>query len=306
VPDRIALICNPNAGSAESGEALVAAARELGLDAVAFEEENSADAARRALSDGYSAVVACGGDGTVRAVADVLHRQADTIMGIVPLGTGNVVAAALGIPEDVAGALEIVAAGRTRTLDVGRCDGKAFLIGAGVGIAEAFISLTPDSQKARIGKLAYILNSFRALRHSQFDLHLELDGRTVRMRAVSVVVGNLLGTPDIRPIPDSSPSDGVLEVLVHRRLTLLQAISSIGYALKRRLDRMENVEVFRARHVRLSTHPPLAVQLDGNDPEAETPVEIECTAKSLRVMVSAEGMGDGSPSPGIEAETRTI
>ena len=281
----VALICNPNAGTAESASALIEAAAGLGLQAQAFEDENPADACRQALEGGFQTVVACGGDGTVRALAELLSKQKDAVMGIVPLGTGNVVAAALGIPEDVTAALEIVAAGQTRTLDVGVCDGKVFLIGAGLGVAESFISLTPDGQKAKIGKLAYVLNSFRALRHPRFHLSLAIDGQEPeRLRAVSVVVGNLLGTPDIQPIEGSDASDGILEVLIHRRLTFLQALASIGYTLTGRLDRMGNVEVYRGSQIRLETIPALPVQLDGNDPETESPVEIECVHGSLSVL----------------------
>jgi diacylglycerol kinase (ATP) len=147
---------------------------------------DAARAGRVAVEDGCGLVVAGGGDGTLNevingvAAAGALNR---TTLGIVPLGTGNDFAAALGIPPDVEGALGVLTGGVTRAVDLGSVNGRLFVNTSGGGyIAEVSVAVTPQ-MKSIGGRLAYLVGGAQAL--------LEFD--PVRATVVAEPAGLRLG-----------------------------------------------------------------------------------------------------------------
>src|SRR6185437_8952678 len=134
------------------------------------EEEEGQAQTRQALEQGATLVVAAGGDGTVRAVAEAL-RGSDASLGILPSGTGNLLARNLDLPlTDLDEACTIAFAGEDRPIDIGiasltRADGDdsehAFLVMAGLGIDAAMIANTKSTLKRRFGWLAYVESGFR-------------------------------------------------------------------------------------------------------------------------------------------------
>ena len=125
--------------------------------------------AREAVERGADVVLACGGDGTVRAVAEALAGTG-VAMGLVPAGTGNLLARTIGTPQEVAAATRVALAGDDRKIDVGRVrvddepDERVFLVMAGTGFDAAIMANTPEALKVRVGPLAYVISGFRAMR----------------------------------------------------------------------------------------------------------------------------------------------
>ncbi|MEU6865510.1 diacylglycerol kinase family protein [Streptomyces sp. NPDC046876] len=165
-------------------------------------------------------VVVCGGDGTVRACADLL---ADTgiPLAVVPCGTGNLLARNLRLPADPGAALEAALSGQTARIDAGRirADGfgsARFTVMAGAGFDAAMVGDASERAKERLGWAAYVLSAARHLGDSRMRLSIRLDGGPVReRRARMVVIGNVSSLQGGLPLlPDARPDSGRLEVVL--------------------------------------------------------------------------------------------
>ncbi|MFW7413541.1 diacylglycerol/lipid kinase family protein [Demequina sp. SO4-18] len=185
--------------------------------------------AKDALEAGVDLVVAAGGDGTVRAVGEYLAEvESSAHLGIIPMGTGNLLARNLEVPlNDVAKALEAALNCEARTIDLGwaeitKSDGTetmAFTVMAGVGIDAHMIIETAEGLKDKVGWLAYIESLGRALSASEvIDMDIKVDaGKTSKERAHTLIVGNCgMLQGGVTLIPDADPTDGELDMLVLR------------------------------------------------------------------------------------------
>lgn len=184
--------------------------------------------AREAIEAGAGLVVAAGGDGTVRAVADALEDTA-TALGIVPAGTGNLLARNLSIDvTDLQGAVETAFGGIERRIDVGharaeRPDGTrenfVFTVLGGVGVDAGMIANTPSALKKRVGWLAYLTGIHRTIvRGSNFTARIRIDDSPAdALRAQSIMVGNCGLMPGgVLLLPDAEIDDGLLDACVLR------------------------------------------------------------------------------------------
>ena len=209
------------------------------------EDDPGLGAARGAVEAGADVVLAAGGDGTVRAVAEHLAESgARADLGIIPLGTGNLLARNLGVPlKDLTAAFERALTGEAIPLDIGwarlavdgETDGKryAFAVMAGFGIDAHMITETDDDLKDRAGWLAYVESLGRALSASEV-IDIRLSGPNLEPsdeQAHTLLIGNcgsLQGGMTL--LPDADPGDGELDLLV------LSADSIPGWA-----DTMRNL-----------------------------------------------------------------
>ena len=119
--------------------------------------------AREAVREGVDVVFACGGDGTVRAVAEGL-ADSDVRLAILPAGTGNLLVANLDLPSDVDDAVALATAGGRRRIDLGELDGHPFAVMAGMGFDAAMMESTSEPLKKRLGWPAYVIGGLRRLR----------------------------------------------------------------------------------------------------------------------------------------------
>ncbi|MFB7467496.1 diacylglycerol kinase family protein [Streptomyces sp. NPDC056224] len=165
-------------------------------------------------------VVVCGGDGTVRACADVVAGTG-TPLALVPCGTGNLLARNLDLPLDPLTALEEALAGGVFPIDVGRVWGDGlpptrFTVMTGAGFDAATVRDTSPALKARLGWAAYALSAARHLGDPGMRLTVRLDGgRAFRRRARMVVVGNVGALQGgLELLPRARPDSGRLEVVL--------------------------------------------------------------------------------------------
>ncbi|PFG44649.1 diacylglycerol kinase family enzyme [Isoptericola jiangsuensis] len=232
---QVAVIVNP---SKEHTRQVAETVRRLAAEAALPEprfydttvEDPGTGQARQALDDGADVVVAAGGDGTVRAVADGLVGSGRP-MGIIPAGTGNLLARNLDLPlADVEEAFAVVLGGVDRTIDVGRLkivrtadddgdgaeEGSAhlFLVIAGLGFDAAMVADADDALKARVGWVAYFLAGVRHLHGRRLRATIGVDDRpVVEARLRTVMVGNCGRLPGgITLLPDAVIDDGELDV----------------------------------------------------------------------------------------------
>lgn len=185
------------------------------------EDDPGRGMASAAVEDGCDVVVAVGGDGTVRAVAEVLAGT-DVALGIVPQGTGNLLARNLGVPlDDLSAALERVRDGEPRKIDIGwvEFDGerRAFTVMVGFGVDAQMLVETNDDLKDRAGWLAYVEAMGRALAGTEMtDIALALDdGEPQEVRGHTMIIGNCgMLQGGIRLLPDAVLDDGQLDLLL--------------------------------------------------------------------------------------------
>lgn len=257
--------------------------------------------ARDAARAGAQLVLVAGGDGTVRAAAQGLAHSG-VPLGILPQGTGNLLARNLDIPQDEDDALEVALRGAERTLDLGRLDdGTAFAVMAGAGFDALMMREAPERLKPVVGWGAYVVGGARGLRHRRVHLTLRLDDAPPREAVVrTVLVGNVGKlTAGLQLLPDAAPDDGALDVaLVAPRSPWDWVVLVVGGLIGRhRPDR--RLELLRGRRVEVRTRRVEARQVDGEliDDGPGFIAEVDPGALVVRVPRSPENE-DAPDTPG--------
>ncbi len=274
------LIVNPVSGTdaapgylPEINERLRAAFGELDI-VLTVAAGDALDLARRAAEEGYERLFVAGGDGTLNevlnGVAAVRGALARVTFGIIPLGTGNDFAAALGLPEDVGGAVEAMLAGRTIQADVGVLGERHFVnVSAGGFIAEVSDAVNPQL-KTIAGKFAYIIGGAQVLLDyepvaARVRVVLE-DGRALAREAdvqmFAVCNSRLVGGG--RPIaPTALIDDGAFDVCIVEAVPTLEFVRLLGSVPGGGHIEDERVAYFRAREVELRFARSIKVNTDG-------------------------------------------
>ncbi len=235
----VAFVANPSKPDVGSlKEPVLAACRATGLEPLWIEtsvEDPGVGQAREAVARGAEVVIATGGDGTVRAVAEAMVGTG-VPMGLLPVGTGNLLARNLDIPvADLDEALTIALDGRDRSIDVGWLevleapapnDDEAeadlaevgskhlFTVIGGVGFDAAMVADTNSTLKAKVGWMAYFAAGVRHLHGRRLEVSIQLDDQpAVTTRLRTLLVGNCGRLPGgITLIPDALVDDGTLDI----------------------------------------------------------------------------------------------
>lgn len=258
-------------------------------------------AAKEAVREGATTVIAYGGDGTVRGVAAGL-RGTETALGILPMGTGNLLARNLGLPvSDSEDAVAIALGRKERRIDMGIIEidvsgedqdplCETFLVMAGLGFdAEVMASVEP-ALKQRVGWWAYVVTGARRLRGRTTAVTIQLDDdEPVRSRIRSVIIGNCGElTGGLALLPDAKVDDGWLDLVVVAPRRIVQWGAVVFTVLSRaRLSKVKRptertvVQHFRCRKLQIRAEKPLPVQLDG---------DAVCEARVLRARLDRLGL----------------
>jgi diacylglycerol kinase (ATP) len=192
------------------------------------EDEPGTGQAKEAIEQGADVVIAAGGDGTIRAVAQVL-AGASTSLALLPSGTGNLLARNLDLTlDDMANSIEVAFAGVDRQIDLawadirregGGVEREAFLVMAGLGLDAKMLSNTDEELKAKLGWLAYVDAIRKALRDkNRLRMRYRLDGRGARtLSAHTLIIGNCGSLPaNILLLPTAAIDDGRFEAVFLR------------------------------------------------------------------------------------------
>lgn len=248
--------------------------------------------ARTAVDRGADVVLAAGGDGTVRAVAQALAGTG-VAMGLIPAGTGNLLARTLGTPLEVAPAIRVALVGDDRKIDVGRVrvddseDEHVFLVMAGTGFDAAVMANTPEDLKGRVGPLAYVVTGLGAMRGRRTRVTLTFDdGPPLRRRTRTVLVGNtgtLLG--GLVLMPAANVDDGLLDIVNLAPQGMAGWIAVAARVISRKRRGHSRVEHWQARKIVIVAEAPQASQIDG-DPigdASQLAMRVEPGALAIRV-----------------------
>ena len=242
---------------------------------------------RQAVRQGANLVIAAGGDGTVNEVVNGLAGT-NTSLGIIPLGTVNVLARELGIPLAPHKAIKTIAEGTPKPIDLGIANGRYFTLMAGFGFDAEVVTNVLQPIKDWIGASAYILKGLETLAKCQAtDITLEMPEETYSAKAFMVIVANVSTyTYNLHITPSATPDDGLLDICVFER-PITDRIGFMRQVAEIFINRHmyhKAVRFFRTSKVTLRSNPETFVQLDG-DPFGKTPVEISLDSRILPVVV---------------------
>jgi YegS/Rv2252/BmrU family lipid kinase len=291
-----ALIINPTANKGKSAaltDKLCKGLESRGVECQPYVTEKPGDAtafARKAAEGGAQTVIAVGGDGTVN---EVINGIAGTgvCLGMLPAGTVNVCARELGIPFNIKKAIDVIAEGRIKHIDLGMANERYFVLMAGLGFDAEVVSHVFRPVKDILGSSAYVLKGLETLaRYSATEVTLEMPEETYKASAFLVIVANFSTyTYNLKIAPYASPESGFLDICVFEcsvleKLKFIQHIADVF--LKRHLLNDE-VKYFRTARVKITSSPKIMAQLDG-DAFMTTPVEITAAPHILPVIVPGD------------------
>ncbi len=267
--EKFLFIINPNSGNTEKEglENMIGSScnnNKLKYTILYTTGENDGEKIKQEISNFKpDAVVACGGDGTINMIAEIV-KGTDVLLGIIPLGSANGLAFELEIPEDIEESLEIVLRKKVTAIDI-------------VVINEQYISLHLSDvgfnakmikdfeESGDRGKLAYAKSFFSSLRDKKTTLFtIELEQKSIEIEAEMIVFANAssYGTGAVIN-PDSSMSDGVFEIIVFKPIPLADLVSLSFSSFFGDISNSAYVDIYSATSAKIVCHEKELLQVDG-------------------------------------------
>jgi YegS/Rv2252/BmrU family lipid kinase len=296
---RALLITNPAAARTEQVmvQAVVETLRRGGWDVELRATGGAGDARRfaaEAVADRLEVVGVFGGDGTTMQAAAALVGS-ETVLGVIPGGTGNLLAGNLRIPKHPVRAARSLLAGRIAALDLGRIerpDGMHyFAVACGSGYDARIMAETTTADKHRWRFAAYVATTFRLLPELRSTRHLiRVDGVEYEATAALVLVANCgeVISPYVRLRSGITPDDGLLDVIVLRADSFRDSVRAIWQLLRERGTEGSpgagRVGYARGKVITVTADPPEPVQLDG-EPLGQTPFTAEVVPGAIHVIM---------------------
>lgn len=289
LPRDAALIVNVHS---RKGEALFQQAREkleaAGVRLIAAhavrDPERLQETVREAVSNGAPMVIVGGGDGSLSGTVDELVGK-DCVFGVLPLGTANSFARTLGIPLDLDGAVQVIAQGRRRRIDLGMIDHDYFVNAASLGLSPMIGKTVPHKLKRYLGRIGYLIWAvkcsvgFRAFRLMIDDGQAE---RRMWSTEVRILNGPYHGGVELSDRADVDSGEIVVQAVVGRSHARL-AWDWYAKFFKLR-DRDAQTEEFRGQSFRIETQPRQRISIDG-EVVARTPATVKVAAGAIDVAV---------------------
>jgi len=239
---------------------------------------------KKAVTDGAPMVIVGGGDGSLSGTVDELVGH-DCVFAVLPLGTANSFARTLGLPLDLDGAIDVIASGRRRRIDLGLIGNDYFVNAASMGLSPMIGETVPHNLKRYLGRVAYLLWALRcSIDFRAFRLTID-DGtqkRTLWSTEVRILNGPFHGGVELSDQASVASGEIVVQAVVGK--------SHIGlawdwYAKFFRLrDRDLHTEEFRGTSFEIGTRPAQNVSIDG-EVLARTPIHVNIAKKAIEVAV---------------------
>jgi YegS/Rv2252/BmrU family lipid kinase len=240
--------------------------------------------AREGVGKGDYMVVACGGDGSVNEISSQLI-QTDTILGVLPCGSGNGFAMHIGVGRNVAKAVEFLNDGQAITIDSCHLNDKTFVNLAGVGFDGAIAKHLHTSRvRGFIGYARYSVEE--AFRYKMVPMDIQLDGRTLRRTCMLVEVANApIYGYGFTIVPHANFKDGQLEVLIANKAPKWRYLLECWRFLNRSFHKSKLVECYTAKEVVITPLEKTAMHVDGEGFDLDGEARFSIEPGTLKVMV---------------------
>ncbi|HSH38395.1 MAG TPA: diacylglycerol kinase family protein, partial [Chthoniobacterales bacterium] len=241
--------------------------------------------ARDAVSEGFRRIIAAGGDGTVNEVVNGIAGS-DAALGLLPLGTMNVFATELGLPNDLDKCWAIIQADETRLVDLPRANGKHFVQLAGIGLDAQVVKETSLAFKRSFGPLSYLVSAAQISARPPPRLRVEAGDRG-DYEGSFVLIGNgrLYGGP-FPFFKQAVIDDGLFDVLVFKKLSYLDMMRYLQDVIFRSEITSPEVEYLQTTSVRVTSEDAVPVEIDG-ELIGHCPVQFNIQPRGLRVFAPA-------------------
>lgn len=266
---QLVFIINPHAGT-DRNKALSKIIQQQ-LDTTQYEYElcytqyaqHGIELAKEAAEKGAYGVIAVGGDGSLNDVIAGL-RPYPTIVGIIPMGSGNGLARALHIPSDVRKAIHLINQNHTVTIDVATANEKVFVSNAGVGFDACITDAFKHSKKRGFLSYARIILQ-QIIPYQEKEYLLTIDGKTILVKAFMITVanGSHLGYNFV-VAPHADCTDGQLQVIVIKKFPKLIAFLLALRMITRSLHKSSYVQCFSGKEIKISAPGLATMQTDGD------------------------------------------
>ncbi len=312
---RAKLIANPAAGNMlEATKRLEQATRYLlgyGVNvdvALAQPTREAIPIAKKAVKNGYSTVIAMGGDGTIGAVIRGIAGS-EAHLGIIPAGTENDIAKSLGIPEDLKEACALIASDHTRDLDLGQVSTKAkkkfyFFMVTTIGLAS---TIYPDIKEVPHGDFSNLKDA--VMTFLQFKpnpkVFLTLDDESrIEVETMLMTIANtpIVGVKNLIA-PDASMEDGLLDIAVYPGFSKAELLAYFANTAHEGTTENGKIQRYRARKVKIKTSPKLDIAAEGILLGKGT-AKIKLLPRALRVITPEPGERTEKPQAAAMEELR--
>jgi len=287
------VLVNPSSAGGRTVEQvppLVRALEARGIDHEIVVTESLEHGRRRALAAAAAGAVpvVMSGDGLLGQVGGALAGSG-AALGLIPGGRGNDLARVLGVPRELEGAVEVLAAGATREIDVGEVNGRRFLGIASCGFDSDANRIANEARWVR-GNLIYAYAALRALagwKPARF--RIEIDGSERELTGYSVAAANSSTYGGGMLIaPDAELDDGLLDVVGTGEVGKLRFLVNLPKVFKGTHVDEDSVIVSRGAEVRIEADRPFAVYADG-DHLTDLPATVRVLPRALRLIVPPAG-----------------
>jgi diacylglycerol kinase (ATP) len=232
----------------------------------------------------FDVAVAVGGDGTVNEVASAITAS-NTVLGIIPFGSGNGLSRFLGIPMNAEKAIKSLGSGRIETIDSAKLNGRSFFNMAGMGF-DAHISEVFSHGKKR-GFFTYIKSAMQEIVKYEPQIYqLEIDGKLYEREAFMLSFANSSQYGNNAHIsPTASVQDGLLDVCIIKKFPLWRFFEMGIRMVTKTSDKTSYVEIIRGKKIHVKRICPGPVHLDGEPQITGTDILVEVVPHSLKVIV---------------------
>jgi len=298
-------VVNPNAGNGKGKKdweriSHLFEKSEIPISARFTEKKGQAiEFTRNAISDGFRKFISVGGDGTLNEIANGIFTQdicptTDTLMGMIPVGTGNDWGRMFGIPLVYEGAVKIIKDNKVMPHDVGTityfsAEGQQkryFMNIAGLGFEAVVVQKTNrQKDKGRSSQAVYFYNLLSSLiSYRRPYINITIDGKTVSTRAFSVNVGNgRYCGGGMRQTPDALPDDGLLDITVIKDMGRLEVIKSLKILYDGTILSHPKIDGYRSNNLKVTSETALYAEADGES-LGHTPIEFGIIPGGVNVV----------------------
>lgn len=285
---RARLIYNPSSGREivrrrlpDILDLLESAGYETSCHATRGENDATVEAAR-AVARGFDLIIAAGGDGTIYEVVNGMAEQKGRpTLGIIPCGTSNDLARAVGIPKSISRACEIITKGKKKKIDLGRINNRYFINIAGGGSLTNLTYEVPSKLKTMIGQLAYYVKGLEKL-PSLHPIRVRLETRKEVLLDEEIMIFLIANSHSVggfdKLAPDADLSDGKLDVIVVKKTNIAEFIRLATQAVRGEHLKDPNILYFQADYIKATSPGGEIVQLNL---DGELGGQLPCVVEAL-------------------------